>query len=81
MIARLPALANRRAALVDEMAQERERMAALIDGVRTQLAIAGLGLLAARLLRRSRWLRLLAGGGAVLAAAVPLLARLRPARH
>jgi hypothetical protein len=81
MNGRLAAIADRRAALLDEMALERERVAALVDGLRTQLAIAGLGLLAARLVRRSRWLRLLAGGGAVIAAVVPLLARLLPARH
>lgn len=81
MNTRLVALSSRRAALVDEMARERERMAALIDGLRTQVAIAGLGLLAGRLLRRSRWLRLLAAGGALLAASLPLVARLLPARH
>ena len=80
MIPRLAALAQRRVALLDEMAQERDRIAGLAATIGTQVAIAGLGLVATRLLRRSRWLRLLAGAGAVLAAALPLVARLLPAR-
>jgi hypothetical protein len=78
---RLAALSQRRAALVEEIAAERDRMSALVTGLRTQLAIAGLALLAGRLMRRSRWLRLLATGGAALAAVLPLLARLVPARR
>jgi hypothetical protein len=78
---RLAALSQRRAALVEEIAAERDRMSALVTSLRTQLAIAGLALLAGRLMRRSRWLRLLATGGAALAAVLPLLARLVPARR
>jgi hypothetical protein len=78
---RLAALSQRRAALVEEIAAERDRMSALVASLRTQFAIAGLALLAGRLMRRSRWLRLLATGGAALAAVLPLLARLVPARR
>jgi hypothetical protein len=81
MIPRLAALTARRAALLEEMAQERDGMGELLGAVRTQLAIAGLGLMAGRLLRRSRWLRLLAGGSALFAAALPVVARLLPRRH
>lgn len=81
MNTRLDAIARRQAVLIDEIAGERDRMTSLIDGLRTQVAIAGLGLLAGRLLRRSRWLRMLAAGGAVVAAALPLLAGLLAKRR
>lgn len=81
MIARLRAITLRRAALIDEIGGERDRMTALIDSLRTQIAIAGLGLLAGRLLRRTHWLRMLAAGGTVIAAALPLLARLFAGRR
>ena len=75
MIGRLDLIARRRALLVGEIAQERERTATAVDALRTQLAIAGAGLIVARLLRRSRWLRMLGISGAVIASALPWLAR------
>jgi len=78
MNTRRHAIAQRRAALVREIALERERTAALLGELRTQLALAGLGLVAGRLLGRSRWLRLLALGSA---AAIPLVARFLAARR
>ncbi|HKB54463.1 MAG TPA: hypothetical protein VKD22_10710 [Ramlibacter sp.] len=76
MITRLDAIVHRRTALVQEIADERDRMATLADSLRTQFAIAGLGLLATRVLRRSRWFRILSGAGAVMAAVLPFMARL-----
>ena len=76
MITRLDSIVQRRAALVQEIAAEREGMAALVDSLRTQFAVAGLGLLATRVLRRSRWFRVLTGAGAVIAAVLPFMARL-----
>lgn len=81
MITRRSAIAQRRSALLLEIADERDRTAALIAELRTQVAIAALGLLAGRLLQRSRWLRLFAAGGAVLTAALPLFARWLPPRR
>lgn len=75
MNTRLQLMAQRRAALVREIALERDRSAALAAELRTQLALAGLALLAGRLLRRSRWARLLAAGSAVAAGILPLAAR------
>jgi hypothetical protein len=75
MNARLAAISRRRNALVDEIAEHRDRMAEVIVQLRTRFALAGVAMLAARLMRRSRWLRLFAVGGAVLAAALPLLRR------
>jgi hypothetical protein len=81
MNARQAALSRRRAVLVGEIDAQRDAMAEVFVQLRTQLALAGLAMLAARLLRRSRWLRLLTAGGAVLVAALPLLARLLPDRR
>lgn len=75
MNARLAAIARRRADLVEEIALERDELAQVLLQVRTQIALAGVVMLATRLLRRSRWLRLLGAAGAVLAAALPLVAR------
>ena len=52
MNTRLQAIAQRRAALVREIAIQRDRSAAQLAELRTQLALAGLALVAARLLRR-----------------------------
>jgi hypothetical protein len=67
-------------ALVDEIAAQRDDLAQLLLEVRTQMALAGVVMLASRLLRRSRWLRLLGAAGAVLVTALPLLARAFPKR-
>lgn len=75
MNARLHAIERRRVVLVREIALERDRSAALLAELRTQLALAGLALLAGRLLRRSRWARLLALGSAVATGIVPLATR------
>jgi hypothetical protein len=75
MKTRLAAITRRRAHLLDEIAPDRDRMSALMVELRTGLALGGLALLAARLLRRSRWLRVLAAGGTAFAAALPLIAR------
>jgi hypothetical protein len=77
---RLAAIARRRVALVDEIAAQRDDLAQLLLEVRTQMALAGVVMLASRLLRRSRWLRLLGAAGAVLVTALPLLARAFPKR-
>jgi hypothetical protein len=81
MKTRLAAIARRRAALLHEIEGERERVAATLDGLRTQLALAGVGLLAGRLLRRSRWMRLLAAAAAVASVTLPVAARLLAARR
>jgi hypothetical protein len=77
---RLAAIARRRAALAEEIAAERDELAHVLLQVRTQIAFAGVVMLATRLLRRSRWLRLLGAAGAVVAAALPLVARAFPKR-
>jgi hypothetical protein len=77
---RLAAIARRRAALAEEIAAERDELAQVLLQVRTQIAFAGVVMLATRLLRRSRWLRLLGAAGAVVAAALPLVARAFPKR-
>ena len=81
MNARLQAIERRRTALVHEIALERDRSAALLAELRTQLALAGLAMVAGRLLRRSRWARLLALGSAVAAGILPLAARWLAARR
>lgn len=81
MNARLQVIAQRRAALVREIALHRDRTAAQVAELRTQLALAGLALLAGRLLRRSRWARILALGSAVAAGVAPLAARWLAARR
>ncbi|HEY0883796.1 MAG TPA: hypothetical protein VGE20_00855 [Ramlibacter sp.] len=81
MNARLQAIVQRRAALVREIALERDRSAALLAELRTQLALAGLALIAGRLLRRSRWARRLALVSAVAAGVLPLAARWLAARR
>ena len=81
MNTRLQAIAQRRAALVREIAIQRDRSAAQLAELRTQLALAGLALVAARLLRRSRWPRLRAAGSAVATAILPLAARWLAARR
>ena len=75
------AIAQRRLALVDEIALERERMAAALDDLRKQVAMVGVGLLVSRLLGRSRWLRLAAVGAMAVSAAGPLLARFLSSRR
>lgn len=75
MNTRLQAIVQRRAALVREIALERDRSAARLAELRTQLALAGLALLAGRLLRRSRWARLLALGSAIATGILPLATR------
>jgi hypothetical protein len=77
---RLAAIARRRAALAEEIAAERDELAHVLLQVRTQIAFAGVVMLATLLLRRSRWLRLLGAAGAVLVTALPLLARAFPKR-
>lgn len=81
MNTRLAEIARLRAALVDEIAVHRDRMAEVVVQLRNGFALAGVAMLAARLLRRSRWLRLLTVGGAVLAAALPLLRRAIPSQR
>ncbi|NKE65763.1 hypothetical protein RAMLITH_08000 [Ramlibacter sp. RBP-2] len=81
MNTRLQAIVRRRAALVREIALQRDRSAALLAQLRTQLALAGVALVAGRLLRRSRWARLLALGSAVAGGLLPLAARWLAARR
>jgi len=81
MIGRLESLAGRRAVLVAEIGLEREAMAQALVAARNQLALAGLGLLAVRLLRRSRWFRVLSAGAAMASVVLPVAARLLAARR
>jgi hypothetical protein len=81
MKSRFAAIAQRRLALVEEIGLERERMAAALEGLRKQVAMAGLGLLASRLLGRSRWLRLAAVAAMAVSAAGPLLVRFLSTRR
>jgi hypothetical protein len=81
MNARLAAIARRRVDLVEEIAAQRDELAQVLLQVRKQIALAGVLMLATRLLRRSRWLRLLGAAGAVAAAALPLVARAFPTRR
>jgi len=75
MNTRLQLIVDRRAALVREIALERDRSAARLAELRTQLALAGVALVAGRLIARSRWARWLAVGSTVAGAIVPLAAR------
>jgi hypothetical protein len=79
--ARLDGVAQRRELLVQEIAGERERMARTLSSLRAQVAIAGAGLLATRLLRRTRWFGLLSSIAAVASIALPVVARLVAARR
>jgi hypothetical protein len=81
MNARLAAIARRRVDLVEEIAAQRDELAQVLLQVRKQIALAGVLMLATRLLRRSRWLHLLGAAGAVAAAALPLVARAFPTRR
>lgn len=81
MISRLEALAQRRAALVQDIAAQRDDVGAAVDTMRTQLAIASLGLVATRLVRRGGWLPRLAAVAAVVSIALPLASRMLAARR
>jgi hypothetical protein len=81
MITRIDVLAQRRAELIGDIAAQRDRTAAVIATLRTQLAIASVGLLASRLLRRTGWLPRLAIAAAAAAATLPIVARLVAARR
>lgn len=74
MKARLRAIARRRTVLGAEVEQQRTEMRQSLTALRTELAFAGLGLIAGRLLVRRPWLRALALGLGALAAS-KLLAR------
>lgn len=81
MTSRQDQLARRRERLVQEIGDERERLARTLDRLRQQAALAGLGVLATRLLGRSRWFRWLAAATAAAAVAFPLASRLWAARR
>jgi hypothetical protein len=81
VIARLESFARRRAVLVAEIELEREAMARALAAAGKQVALAGLGLLAVRLLRRSRWFRVLSAGAAMASLALPVAARLLATRR
>jgi len=78
---RFEAIALRRAALVEEIGAAREGMALTVQGVRKELAWAGLGLMVSQLFGRKRWLRV--ARLAVLAVSLggPLFAQFFPARR
>ena len=61
--ARLDAIARRRAVLGAEVQQQRVKMRGSLAQLRTDLAFAGIGLIAGRLLVRRPWLRALVLGG------------------
>jgi hypothetical protein len=60
--ARLRAIARRRRALLAEIRRQRAAQRVTIAALRQELAFAGLGLIAGRLLARRPWLRALALG-------------------
>ena len=69
MKARLRAIAHRRLTLGVEVQQQRAAMRDSLANLRNDLAFAGLGLLAGRLLVRRPWLRALVLAGLSVAAA------------
>jgi hypothetical protein len=73
--ARLRAIARRRAAVGAEIRQHRAQMRESLAVLRTDLAFAGLGLVAGRLLVRRPWLRALVLGGLGALAASKLVTR------
>jgi hypothetical protein len=73
--ARLHAIARRRAMLVAEVEQQRAAVRESLAVLRTELAFAGLGLVAGRLLTRRPWLRALVLGGLGAFAASKLVTR------
>jgi hypothetical protein len=81
MNVRLDAIGRRRVLLLQEITGERERTAQTLSSLRSQVALAGVGILAARLLRRSRWFRLFSAAAAVASVALPVVARLLAARR
>ena len=81
MIARLASCARRRAELVAEIELQREATAQALAGAGKQVALAGLGLLAIRLLRRTPWFRRLSAGAAIASVVLPIAARLLAARR
>lgn len=76
MKARLGAIARRRAALAVEIGQQRAAQRAIMAALRQEIAFAGLGLIAGRLLVRRPWLRALALGALAAVAARRVATRL-----
>ena len=81
MKSRFEAIALRRAALVDEIELERDRMAGLLQVVSKQIAMVSVGFALSQLLGRSRWIRWAALAGTALSAVVPVLARILGSRR
>jgi hypothetical protein len=73
--ARLHAIARRRAVLGADVEQQRAEMRESLAVLRTDVAFAGLGLVAGRLLVRRPWLRALVLGGLGALAASKLVTR------
>jgi hypothetical protein len=73
--ARLHAIAYRRAMLRAEIEQQRAALREALAAARTDLALAGLGLIAGRVLVRRPWLRALVLGGLAAFAARRLATR------
>jgi hypothetical protein len=73
--ARLRAIARRRTVLGAEVEQQRTEVRQSLAILRTELAFAGLGLVAGRLLVRRPWLRALVLGGLGALAASKLVTR------
>ncbi len=78
---RFEAIALRRAALVEEIGVAREGMTLAVQGLRKELAWAGLGLMVSQLIGRKRWLRIVGLGALAVSLAGPLLAHFFPARR
>lgn len=76
MKARLRAIARRRAALAVEIGQQRAARRLMMEALREDLAFAGLGLIAGRMLVRRPWLRALALGALAAVAARRVATRL-----
>jgi hypothetical protein len=72
---RLRAIARRRGALAAEIRRQRAAQSIIMGALRQDLAFAGLGLIAGRLLVRRPWLRALVLGGLAAVAAKRVAAR------
>jgi hypothetical protein len=81
MKSRFEAIAQRRAALVEEIGLAREGVTLVVRSLRKELAWAGVGLVVSQLIGRWRWLRIVSPGAMAVSLGAPLLAHFFPARR
>ena len=81
MSSRFEAIAQRRAALVEEIGLAREGVTLVVRSLRKELAWAGMGLVVSQLVGRKRWLRVVSLGALAVSLCAPLLAHFFPARR